>query len=196
MTMTMETKTMAATCRCLRRCRSLADCCLCPCHCCCRQCLQRHCGGTMSASVTNVCLHCAVDALPPPSPRPLQLRYQHAAAVATATALSLPPCYQRRCSRRAMDAITTAVLWTPPLPPHYCRCRCRRTIAAALPSRPPQPTGYCRRCRRAIVAAAATTALPVTVLTLLLRRCRRRPTIFIAVKLQLPVPSCRALTMP
>jgi hypothetical protein len=38
MTMTMETKTMAATCRCLPRCRSRVDCCLRPRHRYCHQC--------------------------------------------------------------------------------------------------------------------------------------------------------------
>ena len=86
MTMTMESKTMAETGRCLRRCRSLVDCCLCPRHCCCHQCLQRHCGRTMSASI-------ALWMCCPPPPPPPQPRCQHAAAAAAATALSPLPRY-------------------------------------------------------------------------------------------------------
>ena len=153
MTMTMETKTMAATCHCLPRCRSLVYCCLCPCYRCCHQCLQRHCGGTMSASIAlwTCCL------LPPPPPQP---RCQHAATAAATTALSLPP--------------------PPPLlPSRYCnRCRQHAIAAAtALPSLPPPlphyQAGLRRQCANAN-AAATTTLFAVTAVTPPLPRRRHR----------------------
>ncbi len=88
MMMTMETKTMVVTCRCLPCCRILVDCCLCQRHRCCRQCLQRHCGGTMSASVTlwTRCL----PPLPPPPPRCPPPTGQHRRLTNASAALTPP----------------------------------------------------------------------------------------------------------